>query len=255
MTLESIVAGKAWVGAAVFAALFAGERLLSASPWRSGAGRLVRNGVMWAMLLALSPLIVLPLTAWAGAHALWVRPEDWPALATLAADIVLLDLWAYWVHRAYHETALWRLHRVHHLDGQLDTTTAVRFHPGEVALSALFRIVPIVVLAIPFNHVVIFEAALLSASLFHHSNLRLPRRFEKEVSRVVVTPSIHWVHHHARREDINSNYAAVFSAWDPLFGTKSGAARTPDMKIGVPGVEDKSVIGLILLPFQKLERR
>lgn len=251
MTVEPVVAGKSLIGAAAFLALFALERIFVADPARGGAARLVRNGALWISLLVLSPLIVLPLASFAAGNQLWSRPASWPEAATLAGDLLLLDLWAYWVHRAYHEIPLMRrFHRVHHLDEHLDTTSAVRFHPGEVAISALLRVPPIVILAVPFSHVLIFEAALLVGSLFHHSNLRLPARAEAVLSRIIVTPSIHWVHHHAVPEDTNSNYSAVFSVWDRIFGTRSATARTPGMKIGLKGVADKSALGLLLLPFQ-----
>ena len=254
MLSDAVIANKALIGGVVFAALFVAERIAAASPSRVGAARLVRNGVLWASLLLISPLIVLPLTAYAAGHLAWARPLEWPDWATLAADVVLLDLWAYWIHRAYHEVGVMRrFHRVHHLDRHLDTTSAVRFHPGEVALSALLRMIPIVALAIPFRHVVLFETLLLVATLFHHSNVRLPATFERALSRVIVTPSIHWVHHHEAPRDTNSNYAAVFSLWDPLFRTRSATKRSPDMKIGIAGVEDKSATLLLLLPFKPLE--
>ena len=251
-TLEGIVAWKAAFAGAVFALLFVGERLFSATPAPKGWSRLARNGAMWLMLLILSPLIVLPLTAFASAHPLWTRPESWSGWPALAADIIIFDLWAYWVHRAYHEISpMRRLHIAHHLDEHLDTTSAVRFHPGEVALSAALRMVPIALLAIPFSHVVFFEALLLAASLFHHSNLRLPGGFERALSRIVVTPSIHWVHHHALWRDTNSNYAAIFSIWDPLFRSRSPSRREKGMKIGVEGLGDRTLLGLLLAPFQR----
>lgn len=246
---EAFLEYKTAIGAAAFVSLFILERIFAAAPPPKGFARLRRNGVLWLSLLALSPLIVLPLAKAAAENPLWPRPADlFPA--SLLADIVLLDLWAYLVHRAYHEfPILRRFHQVHHLDEHLDTTSAVRFHPGEVAISAVFRMVPIVAFAVPFEHVLVFETLLLAASLFHHSNVRMPARFEALISRIIVTPSIHWVHHHAEPADTNSNYAAVFSAWDRLFGTRSSAARTPGMKIGLKGVADKSALGLMVLPF------
>jgi sterol desaturase/sphingolipid hydroxylase (fatty acid hydroxylase superfamily) len=256
MISDVVIANKAWIGAAVFATLFVAERLTPAAPTAPDAGRLVRNGILWALLIVLSPAIVLPLTMLASEHPLWVRSSALPEPAVLIADLILLDLWSYWLHRAYHEIPLMRrFHRVHHLDQHLDTTSAVRFHPGEVALSALLRMIPITLLAAPFTHVVIFETVLLASSLFHHSNVRLPRGAERLVSRVFVTPSIHWVHHHAVASDTNSNYSAVFSLWDRLFGTKSPTKRTPEMKIGLGDVADKSVIGLLLAPFQAVEKQ
>jgi len=254
MVGDAIIANKALIGLSVFAALFIAERLAAATR-APGAARLVRNGVLWALLVLLSPLIVLPLTAFAAEHQLWRRPTLDP-LAMLVIDIVLLDLWSYWLHRAYHEVGqMRRFHRVHHLDEHLDTTSAVRFHPGEIAISALLRMLPIMLLAVPFTHVVMFETALLTASLFHHSNVRLPAAFERALSRVIVTPSIHWVHHHAIPRDTNSNYAAILSLWDPLFRTRSATKRTPEMKIGLEGVEDESVTLLLLAPFRRAEKR
>ncbi len=240
------------IGGVAFLILFVLERIYAAQPTRPDLRRLLRNGVLWLLLLALSPLIVLPLTALTAEHPLWRRPEGWPVWLSTAIDIVLLDLWSYWLHRAYHEVPLMRrFHRVHHLDEHLDTTSAVRFHPGEVALSALLRTIPIAVLAMPFAHVVLFETVLLAASFFHHSNVRLPARVERALSRIIVTPSIHWVHHHAIPRDTNSNYAAIFSLWDVLFRTQSRTERTLGMKIGIEGVEDKTAIGLLLAPFQR----
>lgn len=256
MTPDAAVSLKAIVTGVIFAGLFLAERIWRAAPPVAGRARLYRNAALWLLLILISPVIVLPLTAAASAHPLWIRPSGWPGALVLAIDIVILDLWSYWLHRAYHEAPLLRrLHQVHHLDETLDTTSAVRFHPGEVALSAVLRMAPIALLAIPFLHVVIFEAVILSASLFHHSNVRLPSHVEALISRVVVTPSIHWVHHHAAASDLNSNYAAVFSLWDRLFRTRSRTTRTPAMEIGLPGVEDKSAIRLLLAPVSGIEMR
>ncbi len=247
---EVVIAHKTAIGAAAFITLFLLERSYAAEPAPKDVARLRRNGLLWLSLLALSPTLVLPLAGFAAENPLWRRPQSWPDAAALAADIVLLDLWAYVVHRGYHEWPLLRrFHRVHHLDERLDTTSAVRFHPGEVALSALFRMAPIVFFAIPFGHILLFETLLLTASLFHHSSIRIPERIERALSRIIVTPSIHWVHHHAEPQDTNSNYSAVFSWWDRIFGTRSKTARYRGMKIGLKGVADKSAVGLMLAPF------
>lgn len=250
MALEAIVIFKAWFIAGWFAAIFIGERLAAAAPPPQEMGRLISNIALWGLVLLISPLIVLPLTNFAAAHALWARPEALSGWPGLIFDIVLLDCWVYWLHRAYHRVPLmWRLHAPHHLDQHLDSTSALRFHAGEVALSALLRMVPIILLAAPFAHVVAYETLLLAGAIFHHSNLRLPPRLEAALSRLVVTPSIHWVHHHATWADTNSNYAGVFSLWDPLFGTRSRTPRKPDMKIGVEGVRDRPLFGLLIAPF------
>ena len=238
-----------------FGAFFVAERIAAASPSRGGASRLFRNFGLWALTVIASPLIVLPLAAFAAEHALWTRPSWLGGVASVFLSLVLLDLWTYFLHRAYHEAPLlWRLHSVHHFDRHLDASSAVRFHVGETALSAVLRIVPILALAIPFWHVVLFETLLLASAIFHHSNVRLPPRVEASLSRVIVTPSIHWVHHHATPADTNSNYAALLSLWDRLFGTRSATKRASEMEIGVEGVEDRSLLWLILSPFMRIGR-
>jgi len=251
--LAPLIGPKALLGGFVFAALFAGERLASAAPPPHSTARLVRNLGLWAIVLLLSPLIVTPVTAFGANHLLWTRPETMtlnPAL--LLFDLVVLDLWTYWVHRAWHRApVMWRFHKVHHFDEFLDTTSAFRFHIGEVLISALLRLVPIMLLAIPILHVVAFETLLLCAVIFHHSNLRLPAGLEAALSKVFVTPSIHWVHHHAVMSDTHSNYATILSVWDRLFGSRSRTKRTPKMKIGLESVEDKPLLGLMLTPFMR----
>jgi sterol desaturase/sphingolipid hydroxylase (fatty acid hydroxylase superfamily) len=247
----------AWKGAVVlvwFALFFLAERLrpaapqrLAQPPWR----RLLTNFALWAANVALSPLVVVPISAYAAAHALPCRPVWWQGAGGLLADLLVLDFLIYWWHRANHEVPfLWRFHAVHHLDRFLDSSSALRFHFGEVLLSALARAVVIVVLAIPLASVLVFEVLVLMAAMFHHSNLRLPRRFERALSFLVVTPSIHWVHHHRRRSDTDSNYCTILSLWDPLFRSRSRSARTPDMAIGVEGREEAPILDLFAAPFR-----
>lgn len=251
MSIDGPISLKILAAGLCFAVLFVAERLAPVAPPPQDRSRLAKNAGLWALTLLVSPLIVLPLTALAAENALWSRPAAWPALAALA-DLVILDCWAYWVHRAYHQHKLMRrLHMPHHLDAHLDTTSAVRFHAGEIAFSALLRGLPIAVLAMPLSHVVVYEALLLCFSIFHHSNLRIAPAVERALARVVVTPSIHWVHHHAVRSDTDSNYAAILSLWDPLFGTRSPSVRTPDMKIGLEGHGERSFLGLLKAPFEE----
>ena len=241
------VAIVGWLGL-----LFLAERLAPAAPEPPGPGprwhRLLRNGGLWVVNVGLSPLVVVPVSIWAASLWSW-RPEGWSGGWALLIDLLILDLWIYWWHRANHEVPfLWRFHEVHHLDRFLDTTSAVRFHFGEVLLSAAVRAVVIVALDIPWTSVLAFEALILAAAIFHHSNLRLPPPLESALSRVVVTPSIHWVHHHAIRRDTDSNYATVLSVWDRLFGTRSRTQRWADMPIGVEGRSEQPLPQLLLRP-------
>ncbi len=255
-----------WKSAAVglwVVAFFAAERLIPAAiplppsaasgaeTPRGGFWRLARNLGLWLLNAGLSPLVVLPLTFWASEQALAWRPAWWQGWTGLALDILLLDFLIYWWHRANHEFAiLWRFHEVHHLDRFLDTTSALRFHFGEVLLSALARAAVILLLGFPFTSVLVFEVLVLLAAIFHHSNLRLPAALERALSWMVITPSIHWVHHHAKRVDTDSNYGTIFSFWDPLFRTRSRKRRDLAMPIGVEGRGEESLGALLLHPLR-----
>lgn len=253
--LATLVAFKAVIVGAWFLLWFAGENLRPAAPAPSGGDarrRWLSNAALFIVNTGLSPLVVLPVTLWAASNSLDWRPRPDNVWLALAIDIVLLDLFIYAWHRANHEIQfLWRFHEVHHLDQHLDATTAVRFHFGEVLLSAIVRGAFIILLGMPIQSVIIFEVTLLIASIFHHSNARLPTGVEKALSFVIITPSLHWVHHHAIRADTDSTYGTLFSFWDRLFGSSSPTRRTPEMRIGVEGDHDRPLQTLLLRPFQK----
>ena len=236
------------------ALLFALERLLPAAArpiadGRFGWRRLGRNFGLFVLNIGLSPVLVVPVSALAASLALDWRPAWWSGLPGLVVDLLLLDLFLYWWHRANHAVPLlWRFHEVHHLDRFLDTSSALRFHFGEVALSAVARTAIIVPLGVPLSSVLVFETLVLMAALFHHSNLRLPKRFEGALSRVIITPSIHWVHHHAVRADTDSNYGTILSLWDRLFASRSPTPRRLDMPIGVEGEHDRGLPALLVRP-------
>jgi len=262
LDLETLLGWKSAAVGLWIVLFFAAERLapaarppIAGAPDGDSAGlptgwrRVGRNLSLWLINAGLSPLIVLPLTLWAADHALAWRPSWWQGPPGLVLDILLLDLLIYWWHRANHEVAfLWRFHEVHHLDRFLDTTSALRFHFGEVLLSALARAVIILLLGFPFASVLVFEALVLLGAIFHHSNLRLPGALEGLLARLIITPSIHWVHHHAKRADTDSNYGTIFSFWDPLFGTRSPNPRRLAMAIGVEGRAEEPIGSLLLHP-------
>src|SRR5690606_6817913 len=123
------------------------------------------------------------------------------------------------------------------------------FHFGEVLLSALVRAPFILILAIPLTSVLIFEIVVALAAIFHHSNVRLAPVVEKWLSAVIITPGIHWVHHHAIRADTDSNYGTILSCWDRVFASRSATQRTPEMVLGVEGQRENKVLKLLMLPF------
>jgi len=229
------------------------ERLFPAARCRvvSMLSRQIRNVSLFAINFLVSPLIVIPLSAFAARWAMDWRPIWLSGWSGLVIDLLLLDIWIYWWHRANHVVPLlWRFHEIHHLDEFLDVTSAVRFHFGEVFLSSLVRSLVIFLLAIPLFHVVIFETLVLVVTMFHHSNVKLPHIFERMLSRVVVTPAIHWVHHHAIRRDTDSNYATVLSIWDLIFTSRSKTKRSPEMAIGVEMKRDRGLLALVVQPFR-----
>lgn len=260
ITLDQALALKSGLVVAAFLAFALAERWRPAvaSPLllRLGQGtraawrRLARNLGLFGLNALLAPLIVLPITWWAAEFSLGLRPAALTGWPGLLVDILVLDLWIYWWHRANHVLPLlWRFHQVHHLDELLDTTSAVRFHFGEVVLSALARALVIIVLDLSLAAVVIFEGLVLTSALFHHSNARIPARIERVLSRLIITPSIHWVHHHAIRADTDSNYGTIFSFWDRLFNSRSRTERFADMKIGVERMRDRPLLRLLATPF------
>lgn len=236
--------------------------------YRSRLKRWGRNFGLAGLNMVQSPLIIAPISFWFATHAFDWRLNLFPNLfpnlfeesfwspfwlqgVAIALDVLLLDLWVYAWHRANHEIPfLWRFHEIHHRDPVLDASSALRFHFGEVILSALVRGLFIMFLGIDIISVLIFEGIVLIASMFHHSNISIPSRIEHILSRIIVTPSIHWVHHHAKRHDTDSNYATILSIWDPLFGTCSNIKRFEGMPIGVEGRTELNFLSLLLRPFK-----
>ena len=140
---------------------------------------------------------------------------------------------------------------MHHLDETLDISSGVRFHFGEVILSALVRSAIIILFNISLVNLLLIEAIILLSSIFHHSNINLPKNFENFLSKIIVTPSIHWVHHHKRQSETDANYSTIFSWWDKIFKSKSFFERKLNMPIGVEGDEEQKLLKLILRPLKK----
>src|SRR5215813_5385924 len=119
-----------------------------------------------------------------------------------AAAILLFDAWMYLWHRANHQLDfLWRFHRVHHSDPEMDVTTAIRFHAGEILISSALRLAVIPLLGITNRQLLVYEMLLLPVILFHHSNVLIPERLDAILRLVIVTPAIHRVHHSRLRAE------------------------------------------------------
>ena len=246
---------KGMIVISALAVMLALDRLMPAARVIGGLKRVAKNLSFPVINAVLSWAVVVPLSALATSYALGWRPLWWSGWPGLLLDLLILDCWIYWWHRANHEVPfLWRFHEVHHLDEFLDASSALRFHFGEVLLSALVRALVIFLLGVPLLTVVVFETLLALLTMFHHSNIRLAPRLEQALAKVIVTPSIHWVHHHAIRRDTDSNYATLLSVWDRLFGSRSPTQRTPEMPIGVEGLKDRGLVRLLKRPFENMPR-
>ena len=178
---------------------------------------------------------------------------DLPAPAQFIIGFVLMDLMFYYWHRANHKIPfLWRFHNVHHIDPDLDVSTAFRFHFGEVAMSAGFRVVQIALIGVAPLTYAIYELVFQANTLFQHSNVRLPVRIERLLNKILVTPRMHGIHHSGILCETNSNYSVVFPWWDRLHRTLRLNIPQSRIVIGIPGyaaAADNRLGNALLLPF------
>ncbi len=168
--------------------------------------------------------------------------------------LALLDYTLWLWHVLTHKTALlWRFHRVHHADLDLDASTALRFHFGEMALSVPWRAAQIILIGVSPRVLALWQGATLISMLFHHSNVELPEWLETRLGFLIVTPRLHGIHHSAIREQRDSNWSSGLTLWDRLHGTFRNDVAQRDIRIGVPGLKEPAELGLtamILLPWR-----
>ncbi|MFD2738053.1 sterol desaturase family protein [Sulfitobacter aestuarii] len=151
---------------------------------------------------------------------------DWPIWLEILLAVLIFDFAIWLQHLITHKVPLlWRLHRVHHADVDMDVSTAIRFHPVEIALSMLLKIGLAYLLGPAALAVILFEILLNGTALFTHANLRLPLPLDALLRRVFVTPDMHRVHHSVHRVEHDSNYGFALSIWDRLFGTYRAQPR------------------------------
>jgi sterol desaturase/sphingolipid hydroxylase (fatty acid hydroxylase superfamily) len=170
-----------------------------------------------------------------------------PAPVAVLVAVLLLDLAIYLQHVLFHAVpALWRLHRMHHADLDFDVTTGLRFHPVEILLSMVIKLMVVVALGAPAVAVLIFEVLLNATAMFNHANLRLPAWLDRTLRPVLVTPDMHRVHHSAVPRETDSNFGFNLAVWDRLFGTYRAqpAAGHDAMTIGIAQFRDPGELRL-----------
>lgn len=180
-----------------------------------------------------------------------------PRPLAVLATVVVLDFTVWAQHVLFHAVPLlWRLHRVHHADTEVDATTGVRFHPLEILLSMGLKMAVVAALGAPAEGVVLFEILLNASALFNHANLRLAPRVDAWLRLLIVTPDMHRVHHSVRPEETHSNFGFFLSLWDRLLGTYRAqpAAGHERMVVGLPVFRDPAeqrLHRLLLQPFRR----
>ena len=221
---------------------------------------IARNLTIGGVSLALTPLLQVPLlqpvASWiVRDHVGLLQVVGWPRWIETIIAILLLDYTLWWWHWANHRVPFfWRFHLVHHADRDLDTSTALRFHFGELILSIPVRAAQMIIAGVDPRTLWLWQTILFGSILFHHANVRLPVRVERLFVRVVVTPRMHGIHHSDRIEETNSNWSSLLSVWDFLHRTMRFDVPQERVVIGVPAYDDApdvTVDKMLLLPFRR----
>jgi sterol desaturase/sphingolipid hydroxylase (fatty acid hydroxylase superfamily) len=223
--------------------------------WGSNLGLVLLNTLMLRLLFPLAAVGVASYCVTQGWGLFnYFQLPFWP---TVFASVIIMDgiIWAQ--HVLVHRVPLlWRIHRVHHADLDYDLTTGSRFHPLEIALSMLIKILAVVLLGPPVLAVIIFEVILSTAAMFNHGNIGLPKKVDHLLRWVLVTPDMHRVHHSVVPAETHSNFGFNLTWWDRLLGTyrEQPSAGHLGMVIGVAGhtniKEVDRLDGMLLMPFK-----
>jgi sterol desaturase/sphingolipid hydroxylase (fatty acid hydroxylase superfamily) len=207
--------------------------------WPSNIGLVAVYGLLERLLIPVAAVGTAAIAAQRGWGLLNITP--WPAWLDVLIGFVALDLAVYAQHVALHKIPwLWRLHRMHHADLDIDVSTGLRFHPLEIVASMLIKMAVVALLGVPLVAVVAFEVALNATSMFNHSNAAMPVWLDRIMRLFIVTPDMHRVHHSVARHETDSNFGFNLAWWDRLFGTyrPQPEAGHDSMTVGLPVFRD-----------------
>lgn len=242
--------------------LFFPARTLSKAPQAASMATRWLGNFGLLIISSLIARLILPLGL--AGFALYVSSQQWgllhylslPLWLNIGVSVLLLDMLIYWQHRLFHRIPLlWRLHKVHHADRHVDSSTALRFHPIEIISSLGIKAIAIVALGIPAEAVILFEILLNGFAIFNHANIRLPAKAEKLARLVLVTQVLHRIHHSQIMAESNSNFGFSIIWWDKIFGTYTAKASKPDNQIDIgltqyPNAKQNAWLnGLLWMPF------
>jgi sterol desaturase/sphingolipid hydroxylase (fatty acid hydroxylase superfamily) len=267
---DILFAHEPWIRLGAFASVFATMALweLMAPRRPQAVGRLRRWPGNLGVVVIDTLLVRLIFPTAAVGVALVAQVGGWGLLPALDAPswlaiviaVIVLDLAIYLQHVLFHAVpVLWRLHRMHHADLEIDVTTGARFHPIEILLSMAIKLGVVAALGAPAVAVLIFEVLLNATSMFNHGNVRLPQRFDRVLRWLVVTPDMHRVHHSILPRETNSNFGFNLPWWDRLFGTYRAQPQAGHgaMTIGIEQFRDPRELRLdrmLLQPFRDDDR-
>jgi sterol desaturase/sphingolipid hydroxylase (fatty acid hydroxylase superfamily) len=223
---------------------------------RRVARNLTAGGIALAVVTLLQTPFLVPAAQWAARRRFGLfHLIELPRPFAIALAVVLLDYTLWIWHRINHVVPFfWRFHLVHHVDRDMDASTAFRFHFGEQGLSVGYRVLQVLVLGADPLSLWIWQGLLSVSIVFHHSNALLPIGLERVLCRIIVTPRMHGIHHSNYRNEANGNWSSLLSAWDYLHGTVLLGVPQDAIEIGVPAYEreeDVTIGKILALPFRR----
>ena len=253
-----------WVSAGILAAAFVATSILeTVRPRRPRSEarlrRTGRNATIGALSLAVVTFVqaplVTPIFEWTASHRFGLlNLVNMPVGLKDVLGVLLLDYTLWHWHRINHVVPFfWRFHLVHHADRDMDASTGLRFHFGEHGLSMGWRVLQVLAIGASPVAIWVWHALLVVSILFHHSNTRLPVAFERFLVRFIVTPRMHEIHHSDWRNETNSNWASLFTAWDYLHDSILLAVPQGRVVTGVPAygrAQDVTLGKILALPFR-----
>jgi sterol desaturase/sphingolipid hydroxylase (fatty acid hydroxylase superfamily) len=173
------------------------------------------------MTLPIMPVSFVAAAAWAKTQGTGLlNLVTLPGIVLVVVTLLSRGFISFFTHWLNHKVpVLWRFHRVHHLDTELDVSSTVRFHPLEMPISMLIGLPLVVGFGLSPWVLIFYELFDVAITLFSHSNLKIPKRLDSFLRYIIATPNLHTVHHSTRRSETDSNFSAVFPIWDIIFGT------------------------------------
>jgi sterol desaturase/sphingolipid hydroxylase (fatty acid hydroxylase superfamily) len=263
--LENEIAIRVAVFFGVLAVLTTLERLVPRRPlvqprnrrWVTNLALVVIDTLTVRALAVALPILAVAAAVDAGQLGLGLFNQlDWPGWVELLLAVLIFDFAIWLQHLITHKVPLfWRFHRVHHADRDFDVTTALRFHPVEIAASAMLKVGLVYLIGPSALAVIVFEILLNATAMFNHANLALPLWLDRVVRLVLVTPDMHRVHHSIHRAEHDSNYGFSLSVWDRMFRTyvPQPAAGHDAMTVGLEWQDDRpmKLTWALWLPFRR----